>query len=237
MSTTLNRVLELVINGDLPGGANATLDSKTSGKTPSIRPRWMAGDACPLNLYFRKPATAIGAASTVYALSTPMSLVLSAKKDEQNIEGDELFRISDWAVIGSGETIYYQGSLDLTTVALASLFASGSDEVPVSVDIEYRDAANSSRLTWRAELTLCRQVYSGGIPPSSLSSSYLQSPDGSLYQITVDDAGEIQKTKIGLDQQGAGFVTLSYFNFVSPGGYVYRFEIDDNGELQRERIQ
>jgi hypothetical protein len=238
MSTTLNRILELVINGDLPGGSNSLLKSKTSSAAIDTRIKFIAGNRFTLRLYFRKPSTSIGGAPTIYELATPNSMVLSGKKDTGNIDGDELFSILDWVKLGTGDTAYYQGILDLETAPILALFASGPDEVPVSVDIVVRDAINSERITWRAEITLCRRVYAGtGIPPSTLSASYLQSPDGSTWQVAIDDNGQASWTKVGIPQQDPAFITIQAANFVSPSGYVYEYTIDDNGQLNKRRIQ
>lgn len=238
MSTTLNRVIELVVNGDLPGGYNALLKSKTSGEAISRRPRLMAGDRFSLRLYFRKPNTAIGAAASVYELESPNSMVLVGKADPDAITGSSLFSIVDWVKIGSGDAAYYQGVCDLTSAEIAALFASGPDEVNISADLEVRDAINSARVTYRLELTLCRQVYDGvGILPTTLSASYLQSPDGSTWQLTVNDAGQMSIIKVGLAQRDPDFIITQQAIFVTPGGYYWAMSIDDNGQLQKELIQ
>lgn len=229
--TTLARAVKLYINSDLPGGRNALLDGTTSNEIKQA-PSFMQGDRFALRLYFRTPV--FGAASTATDLESDYSLVLSGKLNGTLKTSQELFRVSDW-VKGSD---YYEGTLDLATAALdAAMAASDGDEIDVAMDIEYRDTINSERQTYRANVVVFRQVYSGGIAPSSLSTSYLQSPDGSTWQLTMDDEGGLAIAKIGADQRNPGFVTLSSANFVTTGGYGFQLVIDDEGAITTRRIQ
>lgn len=238
MSTTLYRVLELAINGDLPGGYNSLLKSKTSSEAQTIRPRMIAGNRFSLRLYFRKPGTSVGGASAVYDLVTPNGMMLVGKKDDPTIEGDSLFSVVDWVKIGADDTTYYQGVLDLTTPAITALFASGPDEVPVTADVDIRDGTDSECLSYRLEMTLCRKVYTGaGILPTTLSASYLQSPDGSTWQCTIDDNGQESWTKIGLEMRDPAFILTQAAVFVTPSGYFYEVTMSDMGQKAIRRIQ
>lgn len=237
MSTTLGRIIELYINGDLPGGYNSLLKSKTSSDSQDVRIRVIAGNRFVLRLYFRKPATTIGAASSVYELASPHRILLVGKMDQEVIDGDVLFRVADWLIVGSGDGIYYQGVIDLNTAPITTLFSSGPDEIPVSVDIQVRDEFNSERITWRAELTLCRRVDDGvGIIPSDLAASYLQSPDESTWQISINDDGHLVTTKIASMERDPDFITLQNAVFITPLGYYYELSIDDNGQPNILRV-
>ena len=231
--TTLNRSINLYINGNLPGGRNAILDGQTSNPT-NLRPALMQGDKCPIRLYFRSPGDP-GEDSTAVDLGQDYSLVLCGKIEASLKNSAELFRVSDWAHVGD----YYEGTLDLTTSALATAMTEeNSDALDVAIDIEYRDIANSVRLTYRADVTVFRQVYDSiGIPPSTLSASYLQSPDGSNWRLTVDDNGQLAIDKVGDEQADPDFVILSYANLISPSGYWWQISIDDNGQISKRRIQ
>jgi hypothetical protein len=239
MSTNLSRVIELTINGDLPGGANSLLRSKTSGDSIQSRPRFIAGDRFTLRLYFRKPSTSIGSPSTVYSLQTPFRLIMVGKKDDPAITGSDLFSSSEWIQIGTGDAVYYEAILDLDTAAIQSLFSAGSEDVPVAVDLKYGNDTDSERLTWRLDVTLCRRVYVGsGILPSTLSTSYLQSQNGSTWQITISDAGQMNAPAlISQQDRDPDFLIIQQAIFASlPSGYYYEFTVDDAGQLSSRRI-
>lgn len=229
--TTLNRAFNLYLNSTLPGGRNALLEG-TSSNPPNVIPSFMEGDRFALRLYFRVPV--LGALSTPIDLAANYSLVLSGKLNGSLKTSPELFRTSDWVKGGD----YYEGVLDLNTPAmLAAMATETGDDIAVAIDIEYRDQFNQERMTFRADVIVSRQVYAGGMAPSTLATTYLQSPDGSTWQVTIDDNGQRSVTKVGDDQRDPAFIITSAAVTVSPSGYYFQMTIDDNGQENIERIQ
>ena len=232
---TLNRFYALIINSKLPGGREAAMISITDGNPVAEKPVFMWGDKCPIRLYFRIPGDP-GEDATPCELSADYSLVLAAAQEEGTTE---LFRVVDWVKVGADADIYYEGMLDLNTDALASAFATPSiSSLDVAVDIEYRDAANTNRLTYRVSAVIYRQRFSDtGVVPSTLSAAYLRSPDGSTWQLTVNDAGQMAVIKVAEDMRDPGFVTLSSARFVSPNDYAWELTVDDEGQTNIRRLQ
>jgi hypothetical protein len=165
---TLNRIVALYVNGDIPGGLEAALEGKTSQRV-ARKPQFMAYDCFQLDLYFRDPGASAGAASTAYTLPNSWSLVLAAKLKGPPISGDILFSCASWSETGSGDDIRYIGLLDLNTTAVAAALAANTllNSIPILIDVEMRNALNSERLTWRIEADLLRQVYANEGAPSS----------------------------------------------------------------------
>lgn len=184
--TTLNRAIKWYINGDLPGGRNALLDGLTANPI-NLKPSLMQGDALLIQLYFRAPG-AVGSPTTAVSLAAGYTLYLVGKVAEDIGSGDVLFNVSDW----TDGSDYYQGTLNLNTAAINAAFAaqSGIDAIDVAVDIEYRDAGNTERVTYRADIQLCRQVYQGteAAPTPSVVLG-LESPSGYVFRLSITDEG------------------------------------------------
>lgn len=193
--TTLNRAISLYINGDLPGGRNALLEGLTANP-PNQKPCLMQGDACPLRVFFRKPG-AVGDATTAYTLEEGYTLYLVGKLSAELKTGDVLFSVNAWTSPGEGEE-FYSGVLNLSTEELDAAFeAATSGTLDVAIDIEYRNAGNTERVTYRADVQLCRQGYQGSEPvPTPNVAFALVSPSGYVFSITIDDHGEINKERI-----------------------------------------
>jgi hypothetical protein len=166
---TLNRIVPLYINGDIPGGLEAALEGKTSQRV-ARKPQFMAYDCFELDLYFRKPGASAGTASTAYTLPAAWSLVFAAKLKGPPISGDVLFSCASWSETEpSGDDARYIGTLDLNTTAVAAALVANPtlNSIPILIDVEMRNALNSERLTWRIEAELIRQVYANEGAPSS----------------------------------------------------------------------
>ena len=191
--TTLNRAIKWYINGDLPGGRNALLDGLTANPI-NLKPSLMQGDALLIHLYFRAPG-AVGSATTAVSLAAGYTLYLVGKVASAIGTGSVLFNVSDWT---DGED-YYQGTLNLNTAAINAAFAaeSGKDAIDVSVDIEYRDAGNTERVTYRADIQLCRQVYQGteAAPTPSVVLG-LESPSGYVFRLSISDEGVLSQERV-----------------------------------------
>ena len=194
--STISKAYELFINGNLPGGRDALLKSKTDGNAISEKPVWMQGDKCLLHLYFRAPGEP-GANSTSLDLGESFSMVLSGALPAAPTV--PLFSVSDWAKKGEAD-YYYEGVLDLATNPLETAFAADTSatELKVAVDIEVRDPGDTTRITYRANLSISRQTYAGQAAPGAvaLPAALLTAPDGGVWQLGVDNLGEITKTKV-----------------------------------------
>jgi hypothetical protein len=225
--TTLNRAIKWYINGDLPGGRDALLDGVTANP-PMLKPALMQGDTCAIKLYFREPGD-VGEDTTQYQLAAGYSLALVGKLSGAINTGSVLFSVTSWTVDGES----YAGVLNLDTPALAEAFQAATDEdtLDVSVDIEYRDAANVERLTYRVEIQVCRQVYAGLAAQPYVP---MLSPSGYRWLLAVDDEGGFAITR---DADPVPLVAgASYFELLSPAGYTWRFTMSDEGELSKTRI-
>lgn len=193
--TELARTVSFYINGDLPGGHNALLDGLTANP-PNVKPTLMQGDKCLLQLYFRQPGVP-GADTTAYELADGFTLRLVGKPADDIKTGSVLCEITAFEQ-GESEAEYYEGTLDLTTQALIDAFGeSASDTIDVALDIEYRDAGNTERLTYRADVQICRQVYQGDEATPTPSVSFpLESPGGYVFSVTVSDEGVLSVERV-----------------------------------------
>jgi hypothetical protein len=194
--STIAKAYELFINGKLPGGRNALLKSKTDGNAISEKPIWMQGDKCLIHLYFREPG-APGSNSSSLSLDESFSMVLSGSL--QASPATPLFSVSAWTKQGEAD-VYYEGTLNLGTIPLDAAFAQDSTatELQIPVDIEVRDFGNTIRITYRANISISRQMYAGEAAPGAvaLPAALLTSPDGSTWQLGVSDVGEPTFTKV-----------------------------------------
>ena len=193
--TTLNRVMELYIDGAKYGGADALLDGKRSS-SPNSRPSFMAGDRCGVKLLFRSKPTDLSATSAL-ELDAGATIVMSAKTASGT---DLLFSVSTFAASGSEDDKGYAGTLDLNTAECLAATASLENNASVSIyiDVEVRDAGNTERLTYRVQAYLHKQIYSSEVAPGTvdLPAAILVAPGGSRWQIGVDDNGLLTMTRV-----------------------------------------
>ena len=190
---TLARAVSFYIDGAKSGGLNALLDGTTSAM-PSLAPALMAGDKCACNLFFRERDSENGASDPM-DLPAGSTIVMAARL--ATADSDVLFVSSDFAG-GEGES--WDGTIDLNTTPITTAMANvkyGS-AVDINIDIEVRDAGDTERLTFRFAAKLYRQIYEGGVAPSVvvLPAAILESPDGSRWQLSVDDNGQIAAERI-----------------------------------------
>jgi len=224
----LSRVYSLYINGDKPGGLNALLSGKTSSQIIET-PAFMQGDRFALRLFFRKPGATLNDASTAYELPATFSLVLSGKLATAIKTGSNLILVSTWTKTGTGDDVYYSGSMDMNTAELTAAFETASaDTLSVYVDIEVRDATNSERTTYRVPVTVYRQVYDGQMEPSPLGypEIVMVSPNGSYWKVGVADTGQVE---IVATTTQPAYTSLT---MVSPGGTHYGLSVTDAGNVQ-----
>ena len=188
--SNISMAYQLVINGDLPGGLNSLLKSISEGNPISVMPVWMQGDECSLRCYFRTPG-APGAASVSVELTEGFSMIVSGVLKDS--PGDPLFLVSSWTKQGSTD-VYYQGTINLNTVPLAAAFEANTDldQLNVSVDIEVRNAGDTQRITYRADIAIARQAYSGEADPEAIDypAAILVAPDGSRWRQGINNDGQ-----------------------------------------------
>jgi hypothetical protein len=193
---TLSRELSLYIDAQKPGGLNAILDGLLSSP-PSYPPSFMAGDKVPLKVYFRQRSATNGV-STYLDPDVGATLVVAGRSVNS---GTLLFAASSFTIQGTGtDAACFSGTIDLATAEIEAALASVNygESVDMYVDIEERNAGNTERLTFRANCRLYKQVYSGETAPASvtLPPAVLTAPDGSLWQLTIDNAGQLTSTRI-----------------------------------------
>jgi hypothetical protein len=221
--TTLARSVSLYIDGNKSGGLNAALDGTLSSPPPNPT-SLMAGDRCPVALYFRARATDDGA-STVLELPAGSTVVMAGRM----ATGALLFASTGFT---AGSTCY-TGTIDLGTAAIEAALAGTAygASVTIYLDIEVRDAANLERLTFRIVASLYKQVY-GDV--SALPAVNLLSPSGYSWALTIDDDGNMAQTRqADPDPLVAG---ASYFEIQSPSGYTWQIAIADDGTLTKTRL-
>lgn len=231
---TLTRGLSLFIDSDKTGGISASLDGKLSSK-PSYPPALMAGDRFTVKLFFRQRDAQNGA-STFMDLPAGSVVVLAGR----GVSGNQLFVATEFVAAGVGtDNSCYSGNLNLGTAEVAYALAQTAygSSIPIYLDVEVRDAANTERISYRIEATLYKEVYSDTGPiPSTLAASYLLSPDGSNWQLSVADDGVLSVRKVGQAEADPDFIQLQAANFQAPGGYYWALTVDDEGQISTARL-
>lgn len=198
--STLNREINLYIDGDLPGGRNALLSGLTDPGPATERPALMQGDILAVNLYFRRKNSADPVGSVTTALELPAgSVVVLAGKLESDLSGDALFVASSFASGGSSDTVHYAASLTLNTDAIQTAFEANptSSSLNVFADVEVQNAGNTERVTFRLHVTLYRQAYQGDEATPVPSPSYrIVSGGGIVFELSVTDDGQLQVERV-----------------------------------------
>lgn len=194
--STISKAYELFVNGKLPGGRESLLKSLTDGNAISENPVWMQGDKCLVHVYFRDPGLP-GASATGMTLDESFSMILSGALPSAPTVS--LFSVLDWTKKGETD-VYYEGTIDLDTIPLQSAFSadSAAEELEVRVDIEVRNPGNTTRITYRANVSVSRQIYAGETAPGSVAApaALLTSPDSSIWQLGVNNDGQPTCIKI-----------------------------------------
>jgi hypothetical protein len=219
--STVNRAYTLVINASLPGGRNSLLASITDGNPISEKPCLMCGDCVPLRVYFRVPG-APGENSVAATLEEGTVIVMSGYLAEAPFT--PLFTAAGFAL--SGE--FYQATLDLNKAAIRSALES-QDTIDVAIDFECRNAANSSRITYRANVTLYKEVFDSSSVPTSLG--VVASPNGSVWLIGVTNDGQPQCTAVAPSTPLVAPPLLA-----SPDGSLFQISATNDGQPAYTRI-
>lgn len=153
---TWTRRIDYYLDVTKTGGANPLLDG-TSSSPLSGTQELMQGDRLPVRLWFRRPAGQ-GALSTGESLEAGFTIRLAGKED---VDDTSLLFLSTAFTEGTeGSDKYYEAELNLATTEIADALEE-KDELTALVDIEVRNAGNTSRATFRLEVLVNQQVYTG----------------------------------------------------------------------------
>jgi hypothetical protein len=189
---TLSREIAIYIDGSRSGGLDAVLDGKLS-TARSYPHALMAGDKCPLKLFFRARDPQNGA-STALELAAGSTMVVAGR----TTAGVILFASSSFAAAGTGDDAHMLGSIDLATAEIETALTAVNfgASIDIYIDIEVRDAGNTERLTFRAAAKLYKQVYDGSSIATSIAFGTMTAPDGGVWQIGVTNDGQPSFTKV-----------------------------------------
>ncbi|MGC3991698.1 MAG: hypothetical protein QM796_18805 [Chthoniobacteraceae bacterium] len=117
-------------------------------------------DNDPLNVWFLARTGNSGAPYTVSPIPVPYTRIFIAGQQTSNLEGDApLFSISDFAAVGSDDTLHYQASANFNGTALNAALATFKN-LSVLADFKLKDDANTQRLTIvpQASTTILRSI-------------------------------------------------------------------------------
>jgi hypothetical protein len=200
MATAIPEI-NLFLDYAKPGGLEPLLASFKS-RPVYTRPAVMAGDVCKLRLYFRIVGATAESDSTEETLPAGSTIVVAAKPASNLAATSLLFCASTFTeVSGISGAKCYEGEINLSTAEIVSamaLLAPTADRITARVDIEVRNAGNTSRVTYQTSVDIFRQVYSGETAPSTvtLPPSVLTAPDLSQWQLTIGNDGQLSATRI-----------------------------------------
>jgi hypothetical protein len=120
---------------------------------------------------------------------------MGIKKD---FDGDFLAFDSAWDKIGSGSDTIYRFGLNLNTEELDDEFPEDDEEfVTARVEVEYTDSGLISS-TLPCSAVVYNDVIRGdeGVPTNTATSTFLlESPDESIWQVSIDNDGILTATK------------------------------------------
>jgi hypothetical protein len=120
---------------------------------------------------------------------------MGLKKD---FDGDFLAFDSAWTKSGSGTSTIYTFGLNLNTVELDAEFPEDDEEsIAARVEVEYADSGLISS-TLPCSAVVFNDVIRGdeGVPTNAATSTFLlESPDESIWQVSIDDDGILTATK------------------------------------------
>lgn len=219
--STVNRAYVLVINANLPGGRNSLIKSITDGNPISEKPYLMCGDCVPLHVYFREPGDP-GEAPAAAELEAGTVIVMSGSMADSPYTS--LFVAAGFALTGE----YYHATLDLNTPAMRSALES-QDTVDVAIDIECRNAANTARITYRADVTVCKQVFDSATVPTSLA--VVAAPDGSVWMVGVTNDGQTACTSVAPETPLIAAPLVA-----APDGSLWQLSVSNDGQPEWTRL-
>jgi hypothetical protein len=186
------RTQTIYLDTSNPTSALLRRDSETTQQNTSGL-RFVAGDKFPLRLAFYDLSA--GAAIT---LASGFTLAFAGKLSTAINGSTLLFLTTSFTGVTVGSETHYSGTLDLNTEEIMDAFdaAPTSNELSVVVDVEYRNAANTERVTLRVPCTLLRQVYTDeGTPGSATPVVRVTQPStGDVYLLTISATGQLEYT-------------------------------------------
>lgn len=154
---------------------------------------FIAGDKFPLRLAFYDLSS--GEAMT---LASGFSLVFAGKLASAINGSTLLFLTTSFTGVTVETETHYSGTLDLNTEEIMAAFASepSLNELNVVIDVEYRNAGNTERVTLRVPCKLLRQVYvDEGTPNSATPVVRVTQPStGDVYLLTISATGQLEYT-------------------------------------------
>jgi hypothetical protein len=183
-----------------PGGVEPLLEEFKSKQVYS-RQAFMSGDVCKIRLYFRKRGATAESDSTEETLPAGSTIVV-AGRNSTDLTSALLFCANAFSeVTGLNSSKCYEATLDLNTetmLAAMTGLATTVTKITAVIDIEVRNAGNTSRVTYRTTIEIYRQVYAGEIAPSPLSLPPMTRTDelGGVWEIGVTSTGQTTWTKV-----------------------------------------
>ena len=173
------RPVDVYLDVRKPGAEASLLAKNGAAFSGSAAPlKWIAGDAFMLRIFLLDP-------STVAYEQVDNPAVLVAAKDPADTE-HVLFSAQNFSSASEGDAHYVESLLNLNTEDLLSAIDSAparsgaGKSVSVLVDVEFQNANNSLRSTYRFPVQVFEQMYSDGdLDPSPGPPAY-PDPDALL---------------------------------------------------------
>lgn len=113
-------------------------------------------------------------------------------------DGDFLAYDSAWTKTGTGADTIYTFGLNLNTEELDAEFETDEEEsITAKIEVEW-SAGGLTSSTLPCSATIYNDVIRGseGVPTVTAATSFLlQSPDNSIWEVSVDDSGTLTATK------------------------------------------
>ena len=165
-------------------------------------PGFVQGEKFKLRLYFREIVETDGVkASSSSQLASGAAVVVSGKVKGGLHDGDLLFYSDTFIEALDDADYYYEGDVDLNTVAVATLLDSDSDEI--RVEIQVQESGNVRRSKFQFDCRLYHEVYAGEGAPTDADPEYptpgdiitvaptgagFKFTDGNVYLYNPDDS-------------------------------------------------
>lgn len=173
----LTRICDLWIDVDRPGGLDCLLDPASSARR-TLGVKWVVGDKFLLRIHLRRRAASVNGVPDPVQIASASTLVFAGAADVTPAEDSDpaiLFSATGFSETIESDDVYYEAILDLDgtsesdlVAAMASVTLDGA--LDCLVDLEYQEAGNASRLTFRIPVQIIWDVYrSQGLPPPSVN--------------------------------------------------------------------
>lgn len=119
----------------------------------------------PVSLWLLSRPETEGQPLTATALDAAFDNIILCGRDATDLDGDALFTVTDFAVVGAGATLHYQAEANYNTEAIITALT-GKKTLEVLVDLEFQsnDATLNSRPIMHAPARLYRDIFRGTEP-------------------------------------------------------------------------